>query len=433
MNRKSILQLGFTFFASFMLLYVLIFLKRPTQSPPENTSIEKKVPVKTVTNDLYLEGEILPGYGFEDSLLNIKGVTLQHAIAITNALRFQVDFRYLKAGEKFKLKFNKEKTIIEKFIYIPNIITSHSLTWNSETEEYVYQLDILPTTKRFRVLEGKLDTTLNQALKDRGDVSNNVRAIVNNVLECLVSFRTDARKGDSYLVLIEEKLYKNEIVPGASVLYASYEGRISGKNQAFLYTEDDETSAYNGHYAKDGKALIHSSLRMPLDRIHVTSSFGMRRHPVTGKRKFHYGVDYRGKIGDSVYSVAKGKVIGIITNDIGGKQIEIEHSDGTVTVYMHLSKRLVKNGKYVNAHELIGKVGNTGRISGPHLHFGIKSNRGKWLNPLKKRMIATPKLTNKRKKRLDKQILDIEKILKKVVVKDRLRRAVKETGLKITK
>jgi len=436
MNKKELTKFIVLLFVALFLMFGLTVLKNINKLSVKDNAVQlnnlkkiKKLPKKS---DGFLKGEILPGKGFEDSILEVKGVKLTHAIAITNALRFQVDFRYLKAGEQFKLKFNKDKSKIVKFIYTPNIITSHSLELNSETEKYIYSKTILPTKKRYRVLEGAIETTLNQALKDRGDVSNNIRAVVNNVLECLVSFRTDARVGDKYLVLLEEKLYGDVVVPGAKVLYANYIGKRAGKSEAFLYMEKDLKSAYNGHYAKDGKALIHSSMRMPLDRIHVTSPFGMRRHPVTGKRKFHYGVDYRGKIGAPVYAVAKGKVVKTGRNAIGGKQIEIRHSDGTTTVYMHLSKILVKKGNYVKAHEIIGKVGKTGRVSGPHLHFGIRSSRGKWLNPLRKRMIATPKLKGKRKKTLDKQINGIEKILSEVVYRDRLKRALKETGLKLS-
>jgi murein DD-endopeptidase MepM/ murein hydrolase activator NlpD len=390
------------------------------------------VKVSKKKKDSFLSGEILPQKGFEDSLLAVEGVQLKHAIAITNALRFQVDFRYLIAGEKFKLKFNKDKSIIEKFIYTPDIITSHILTYNEKTKKYDYEKKILPTKTRYRILEGTITTTLNKALKDRGDVSNSVRAVVNNVLECLVSFRTDARVGDKYLVLLEEKVYDREVVPGAKVLYACYEGKRAGKNEAFYYSEKDEKSAYNGHYSRDGKALIHSSMRMPLDRIHVTSPFGMRRHPITGKKKFHYGVDYRGKIGDPVYSVAKGKVVKTGRSKVGGKFVEIKHADGTTTVYMHLSRIAVRRGIYVKAHEIIGKVGNTGRVSGPHLHFGIKSPRGKWLNPLRKKMIATPVLKGKRKKLLDRQIKEIENLLKQAVYKYNLQKAIKESGLKIS-
>ncbi len=430
MKNRVFIKFVTLFLLSVFILFLPFKFKKQEKIQKQNRQ-PVKIKVQKKQKDDFLHGEILPGKGFEDSLLAVKGVTLKQAIAITNALRFHVDFRYLKAGEKFKLKFNKDKSVVEKFIYTPDIVTSHILTYNEKTKKYTYELKILPTKTRYRILEGKITTTLNQALKDRGDVSNSVRAIVNNVLECLVSFRTDARVGDKYLVLLEEKFYKDKVVPGAKVLYACYEGKRAGKNEAFYYNEKDEKSAYNGHYSRDGKALIHSSMRMPLDRIHVTSSFGMRRHPVTGKRKFHYGVDYRGRIGDPVYSVAKGKVVKTGRSKVGGKFIEIRHSDGTTTVYMHLSRILVKKGRYVKAHEIIGKVGNTGRVSGPHLHFGIKSPRGKWLNPLRKKMIATPKLKAKRKKLLDKQIKEIETILKKALCKYNLEKAIRETGITV--
>jgi murein DD-endopeptidase MepM/ murein hydrolase activator NlpD len=77
---------------------------------------------------------------------------------------------------------------------------------------------------------------------------------------------------------------------------------------------------------------------------------------------------------------------------LNGNKVVVKHTDGTKTYYLHLSKRLVKKGNSVVARQQIAKLGRTGRVTGPHLHFGIKSSKGKWVNPLLKRMIATPKL-----------------------------------------
>jgi len=366
---------------------------------------------ESADTDGYIHGKILPHKGFEEALLTLPGIDLRHAMEISNAMRFQVDLRYLKAGEDFKVKISKNGDV-EEFVYYPDIITFHILKRNVKTGKLEYISKILPTEKRYRIVEGPIETTLNQALIDRDDVTGTIRAVTNGILGCVVSFRTDARKNDKYRILIEDRYYNDKRVPGSKILYVSYEGRRAGFHEAYRYEDDDEKSAFNAHYTKDGKALIANALRLPVDRVHVTSPFGIRRHPVTGRRSFHNGVDYGGPTGSPVYAVAKGVVAEVTRTALGGKKIVLKHADGTKTYYLHLNRQLVKQGQGVKPRQKIALMGRTGRVTGPHLHFGIKSPQGKWLNPLKKRMIATPKLEGSRFNAFKKQMKKTSALLK---------------------
>jgi murein DD-endopeptidase MepM/ murein hydrolase activator NlpD len=122
-------------------------------------------------------------------------------------------------------------------------------------------------------------------------------------------------------------------------------------------------------------------------------------------------VDYRGAVGTPVYAVADGIVVQSSYGEDSGNFIAIKHSDNSQSLYLHLSHRNAFNGQHVKGRQLIGKVGNTGRSSGPHLHFAIKQPNGSWMNPLSKRMIATPKLDGARLLALGNQVKDIRKIL----------------------
>jgi len=363
---------------------------------------------KTSNIDNYtLSGSILPNEGFTNSLIAVEGINIGHAIELSNALRFHVDFRFLKAGEEFKLVFDSTKTKIIEFEFKPDVVTTHKLTKN-DSGKFDYKKISLPVETKFRFITGKIKTTLNQALLD-SDIPRSTSQVVNGILECVVNFRSDARAGDEFTVYMEEYYYRGHKLSGGKIHYVSYSGKRSGFHEAFRFDDVDPLSAYNAHYTKDGKALIHSALRLPVDKIHVTSPFGYRRHPVTGKRSFHSGVDYRGRTGDPVYAVAKGKVIYSGYDKLNGNKIVIKHSDGTKTYYLHLSKRLLKKGQTVRARQQIAKIGRTGRVTGPHLHFGIKSNKGKWVNPLLKRMIATPKLKGERYARFLTQVEETKK------------------------
>ncbi len=112
-----------------------------------------------------------------------------------------------------------------------------------------------------------------------------------------------------------------------------------------------------------------------------TSSFGYRTDPITGEQKLHKGMDFKAKYGESVFAAATGKVIFAGVSGGYGNLIQIHHANGYLTYYGHLSKILVKQGHRVRRGELIGKVGATGRVTGPHLHFEIRKN-GRAINPL---------------------------------------------------
>ncbi|MGG4554379.1 M23 family metallopeptidase [Paenibacillus humicus] len=113
----------------------------------------------------------------------------------------------------------------------------------------------------------------------------------------------------------------------------------------------------------------------------LTSNFGYRTDPFTGKAAFHAGIDISGKIGDPVYAAAAGKVIAAESNRSRGKYIIIQHPNGLQSWYMHLSEIKVSEGDAVKKGQTIAKLGNSGRSTGPHLHFEIVKGDKK-VNPL---------------------------------------------------
>ncbi len=118
----------------------------------------------------------------------------------------------------------------------------------------------------------------------------------------------------------------------------------------------------------------------PLKTLYVTSSYGART--LNGKYDFHYGVDFRAATGTSVYASDGGKVIYAGTMGSYGKLVKIEHDNGDVTYYAHLSSISVKVGERVYKGQTIAKSGATGNVTGPHLHFEIRIN-GKHKDPMK--------------------------------------------------
>ena len=116
----------------------------------------------------------------------------------------------------------------------------------------------------------------------------------------------------------------------------------------------------------------------------ITSGYGPRRNPVTGKREFHHGVDLAAPLGAPVVSISEGKVLRRGRSKNAGRYVMIVHrgrKEVLISVYAHLKKILVKSGQVVRAGEKIGEIGMTGRTTGPHLHFALMRANNRFLNP----------------------------------------------------
>jgi murein DD-endopeptidase MepM/ murein hydrolase activator NlpD len=133
------------------------------------------------------------------------------------------------------------------------------------------------------------------------------------------------------------------------------------------------------------KLLDHKPSIQPIspeDRIWMTSTFGYRFDPFTKRKKMHHGVDLAGQIGLKVYATGDGVITEAQYNDSGyGREVVVDHGFGYVSRYAHLNKILVQKGQKVKRGELIGELGSSGRSTGPHLHYEIRSNN-KYVNPL---------------------------------------------------
>jgi murein DD-endopeptidase MepM/ murein hydrolase activator NlpD len=130
---------------------------------------------------------------------------------------------------------------------------------------------------------------------------------------------------------------------------------------------------------KDVVAKKQEQLRItptiwPTDSRTITSLFGIRKDPFTGRATYHAGLDISGNTGDPIYAAADGTVILAERGDAHGNNVMIAHTSGVRTHYSHLSKILTKVGAKVSKGDIIGELGSTGRSTGPHLHYEVILN-----------------------------------------------------------
>ena len=124
---------------------------------------------------------------------------------------------------------------------------------------------------------------------------------------------------------------------------------------------------------------LMSLVALPLEKIHINSGFGMRRHPIYHKRIMHNGIDLSARY-EKVYSMFPGTVIKVGQDSRSGKFVTVRTGDYTIS-YCHLSQQLVRENEFVNAGTNIAISGNTGASTGPHLHITAKKD-GKAFNPM---------------------------------------------------
>lgn len=134
---------------------------------------------------------------------------------------------------------------------------------------------------------------------------------------------------------------------------------------------------------KDKKSEKDASLRgKPVKRGWFSSAYGNRNDPITGRPAWHAGVDFAGKLGSDVIAVASGVVVYAGRKDGYGNLVEIDHGKGVITRYGHHDELKVDVGDFVKQGDVIGKMGNSGRSTGPHVHLEVLRN-GRAVNPLK--------------------------------------------------
>ncbi|MEW5819080.1 MAG: M23 family metallopeptidase [Cyanobacteriota bacterium] len=167
---------------------------------------------------------------------------------------------------------------------------------------------------------------------------------------------------------------------GASTSASAGSGRASATARSGN-TSRSNNSGYVGQSNQPNAPINSKGLSSPT-KGRVSSEFGMRTHPISGKRKMHTGIDIAAPGGTRVNSMANGKVVFAGKRGGYGNMVIVDHGNGVTTRYAHLSSLNVKNGQQVNAGQHLGGVGSTGYSTGNHLHFEVREN-GQAVNPRK--------------------------------------------------
>ena len=220
-----------------------------------------------------------------------------------------------------------------------------------------------------------------------------------------VDFQRDIRKQDKFQILYEIFLNeKNELIETGEILFANL--KISGKENSLYYFDKIGSE---GHYDKNGKSVKKALMKTPINGARLSSSFGMRKHPIDGFNKMHRGTDFAAPMGTPIMASGDGVIKKAGWCGGGGNCVKIRHNSTYQTVYAHMSKfaRGIKKGVRVKQGQTIGYVGSTGKSTGPHLHYEVIVN-GKRVNSQKLKLPSGKILKGEERKLFETKKIKID-------------------------
>ncbi len=308
-------------------------------------------------------GEIARNMPFAGALL---AAGIDRAVADTVQRQLEAvgfNFQRCMPGQQFVAQVDSNGALA-RFRYEVDRLRSYWVCRNAGGVLEARQWEI-PVQSELVVVEGEVRSSVYHTIMSMGEKPQLV-ADYAEVLGYDIDFIFDPRVGDRFGILVEKKLLDGDIVGYGRILAASYVGEITGDVRGYWYDAD---STVQGWFAPDGENLQKAFMRSPLSILRVTSGYGMRLHPISGRRKMHTGIDYAAPSGTPVWAVGSGTVQFAGWKGGYGKTIEIRHAGGVVTRYGHLSRIGVSRGQAVRQHQTIGAVGSSGFSTGPHLHF----------------------------------------------------------------
>jgi len=284
------------------------------------------------------------------------------------------------SGRKLSLivkKLEDGTNSIVNFVYPINNTTSVEV--RKSQDKFLVKENILQLYKKEVVVKNVIKNNLYSSAVDSG-IEPNIIIEFARIFGFEVDFQRDIRKGDWFEILYEKfEDDNNKVRDTGKIIYAS------------MYVNGEEINLYNFKFKNDedyfdikGKSITKSLMKTPINGARLSSSFGMRKHPILGYNKMHRGTDFAAPSGTPIMASGSGTVTRARWCGGGGNCIKIKHNSTYETVYAHLKNfaKGVKEGRKVKQGQIIGYVGSTGMSTGPHLHYEVIVN-GKKVNSQK--------------------------------------------------
>jgi murein DD-endopeptidase MepM/ murein hydrolase activator NlpD len=301
---------------------------------------------------------------------------------------FKIDKKDVFKIVEFKIQINKKKEI--QFVKDFNSKEFNSSILEKELEKII-------TYKESKITNSLYQTAISLKIKP------NIIIEFARLYGFQVDFQRDIWKDDSFQVIYEEFLNKDEeVVETGNIIFAN----LNLQNEDLkLYRHEYEKNKID-YFDENGKSMRKTLMKTPINGARLSSSFGKRKHPILGFTKMHTGTDFAAPTGTPILASGDGLVVRAQWCGGGGNCVKIKHNRVYQTVYAHMSKfgKGIKKGTKVKQGQIIGYVGSTGLSTGPHLHYEVIEN-GKKINSQKLKLPSGKVLKGDNRK-----VFEVEKI-----------------------
>ena len=413
-NLRNNIKKNFEIFSLILLVLITIisttyfnFKKKDTQETYNNfiENLYFNKSLKYIIDNLepkykVVKHKINSGETF-DKILENYSIETKEIIKIKNSLKKKVNLNKLNTRQIIQFSLDKTNNKIVEFTYQVSNTQKIFLKRNIENDNFKEQIVTIKLNKEIIYKENIILQSLYKAATDENIPANIVIEFA-RIYGFQVDFQRDIRKNDTFQIMYEVfRDDNNKILNTGNILFADL--NLSGQSNALYFFDDKKLE---GHYDVNGKSIKKALMKTPINGARLSSSFGMRKHPIDGYNKMHRGTDFAAPEGTPIMASGDGVIIKAGWCGGGGNCIKIRHNSSYTTVYAHMSKfaSLSKKGKRVKQGQVIGYVGSTGKSTGPHLHYEVIFN-GKRVNSQKLKLPSGKILKDK-----EREIFEVEKI-----------------------
>ncbi len=363
----------------FIIISNLINQKNKVESQNLNSLVESKE-FSNLTgyfiskiNSPYKEIEyVIQNNDSVEKILRKININVNDIKIISNNLK-QKKLTNIYAGRKLSLvlkKLNDGSNTVVNLVYPIN--NTLSIEIRKSQNDFIIKENILKLYKKEVVIKNEIKSSLYNAAIKSG-IEPNIIVEFARIFGFEVDFQRDIRKGDWFEILYERFEDDNNVVQDTGkIIYAS------------MFVNGAEVNLYNfkdgsgdiGFYDIKGKSIVKSLMKTPINGARLSSSYGMRKHPILGYNKMHRGTDFAAPSGTPIMASGAGKITRARWCGGGGNCVKIKHNSTYQTVYAHMKSfaRGIKEGRRVKQGQIIGYVGSTGLSTGPHLHYEVIVN-----------------------------------------------------------
>ena len=335
-----------------------------------------------------------------DNILSLYFIKDKEIEEIKKQLSNKVNLNKLNTKHKIKFTLDQSNNIIKDFTFQ---ISNKEKIYLKRNLDNKFNQKILVTKLKKNILykENKILQSLYKSATDK-KIPANIIIEFARVYGFQVDFQRDIRKNDTFQIMYE--IFEDDngkIFETGNIIFANL--KLSGTNNQ-LYFFDKKGS--KGHYDEYGKSVKKALMKTPINGARLSSSFGMRKHPIDGYNKMHRGTDFAAPSGTPIMASGDGIITRAKWCGGGGNCIKIKHNSTYQTVYAHMKNfaRGIKVGLRVKQGQIIGYVGSTGKSTGPHLHYEVIEN-GVKINSQKLKLPSGKILNGKERK-----LFEIQKI-----------------------